>query len=95
MVAIDTLEGIIDGGFWYHYDVGSDVLYVRLLAARRSSALGEETDDGFILLRDEPTDRPIGLTIVNWWKRFGQGALPDSISQIQGRIEKAARKLAA
>lgn len=95
MVAIDTLEGVIDARLWYHYDVGSDVLYVRLLAQRNTPALGEETDEGFILLRDETTDRPIGLTIVSWWKRFGVGQLPDSISQIQSRIEPWALKLAA
>ncbi len=95
MVAIDTLEGMINGGLWYHYDVGSDVLYLRLASERDTAAVGEETDDGFILLRSEATARPIGLTIVSWWKRFGQGQLPDSISQIQSRIEPWARKLAA
>jgi hypothetical protein len=95
MVAIETLEGIIDGTLWYHYDVASDVLYLRLLSERNTAAVGEETDEGFILLRDDSTDRPIGLTVVSWWKRFGDGDLPDSISTIQSRIEPWARKLAA
>ena len=95
MVAIDTLEGMIDGGLWYHYDVGSGcALPAPCFAARDTAAVGEETDDGFILLRGERT-RPIGLTIVSWWKRFGQGQLPDSISQIQSQIEPWGRKLAA
>ncbi len=95
MVAIQTLEGLIDGRIWYHYDVSSDVLYLRLLDGRERRAVGEETDEGFILLRDEVTDHPIRLTIVNWWKRFGQGELPDSISRIQDRIEPWTQKLAA
>ena len=95
MVAIDTLEGVIDQTLWYHYDVGSDVLYLRLLSARNTPTVGEETDEGFVLLRDERTDRAVGLTIVSWWKRFGQGELPDSITQIQNRIEPWAHKLAA
>jgi hypothetical protein len=32
MIVTDTLEGIIDGTISSHYDVGSDVLYLRLLA---------------------------------------------------------------
>ena len=95
MVAIDTLEGVIDGRLWYHYDVGSDVLYVRLLSDRATVAVGEETEDGFILLRDETTDRAIGVTVVSWWKRFGEGTLPDSISEISRRIEPLTRRLAA
>ncbi|MEX0774277.1 MAG: hypothetical protein WD042_01045 [Phycisphaeraceae bacterium] len=95
MVAIDTLEGVINQTLWYHYDVGSDVLYLRLLSERDTDTVGEETEDGFILLRDEATDRPVGLTVVSWWKRFGEGGLPDSISQIQSRIEPWAKKLAA
>lgn len=95
MVALETLEGVIDGTLWYHYDVGSDVLYLRLVSERDTATVGEETDDGFILLRDEQTDRVVGMTIVSWWKRFGQGELPDSITQIQRRIEPLAHRLAA
>jgi hypothetical protein len=95
VVAIETLEGVIDEALWFHYDAASDVLYLRLLSERNSATVGEETDEGLIFLRAEATDRPVGLTIVNWWKRFGEGALPDSISQIQRRIEPWWRKLAA
>ena len=95
MVAIDTLEGIINGKLWFHYAVSDDVLYLRLNSARDVEALGEETDDGFILLRDPATDAPVGLTVVNWWKRFGDGELPDSLHAIEQRIEPWARKLAA
>jgi len=37
---------------------GNNVLYVRLLSKRNRSAVGEETDDGYILLRDDETDEP-------------------------------------
>lgn len=95
MVAIETLEGIVGGTLWYHYDVTSDVLYLRLLKYRDMPAVGEETDTGTILMRDEATDVPVGMTVVSWWKRFGQGALPDSISEIQRHIEPWEKRLAA
>ena len=95
MVAIDTIEGLINGVFWFHYSVGDDVLYLRLASSRHTDTLGEETDDGFILLRTEGTEQPVGVTIVNWWKRFGQGDLPDSLSAIEERIEPWAAKIAA
>ncbi len=95
MVAIDTLEGTINGTLWYHYDVSSDVLYLRLKSHQDRDTLGEETDDGFILLRDAESQAPVGITVVNWWERFGAGPLPDSITEIQKRIEPWAEKLAA
>jgi hypothetical protein len=94
-ITTTTLEGIINATLSYHYDASNDVLYLRLLSHRDTPAIGEETDDGFILLRDQTTDQPIALTVVNWWKRFGDGPLPDSISEIQRRIEPWANKLAA
>jgi hypothetical protein len=95
MHRIDTLEGILHSTIWYHYDVGSDVLYLRLVSKQHAHAVGEETDDGFVLLRDDETDEPVGLTIVNWWARFGQGDFPDSIRQIQEQIEPWSSKIAA
>jgi hypothetical protein len=95
MVAIDTLEGSFDGTLWFHYEPGDDVLYLRLAARRDVETLGEETDDGLILLRDARTNDPVGLTIVNWWKRFGRGPLPDSLTEIQDQIEPWAKKIAA
>ncbi len=95
MVVIDTLEGVINGMRWYHYDVGGDVLYLWIKAHRETQVVGEETEDGLILLRDRTTDQPVGLTIVNWWKRFGSGDLPDSIREIQNYIEPLAAKIAA
>jgi hypothetical protein len=71
------------------------VLYLRINSCRDRDAVGEETDDGFILLRDQDTDGLVGITVVNWWKRFGSADLPDSIREIQTHIEPLAKKLAA
>jgi hypothetical protein len=95
MVALDTIEGIINDVLWFHYAVSDDVLYLRLNDARDIEALGEETDDGLTLLRDSATDRPVGLTIVNWWKRFGHGDLPDSLTTIERHIEPWGDRIAA
>ena len=95
MVKADAIEGIVDDLLRFHYDMFADVLYIRLLSAARVKTIGDITDEGDILLRDVKTDRAVGLTCVSWWKRFGHGALPDSISEIQKRIEPMARKLAA
>jgi hypothetical protein len=95
MAVIETIEGMVAGALWFHYDAGGDVLYLRLADRREAEAVGEETDDGFILLREMTTNETVGLTVVNWWKRFGQGEFPDSLREIQARIEPWARKVAA
>lgn len=95
MVTTETLEGTVDGAVSFHYHVHADVLYLRRLSHMDTPAIGDLTDEGDILLRDEVTDQPVGLTVVSWWKRFGQGPLPDSISEIQKQIEPLARKVAA
>jgi hypothetical protein len=95
VATIDTIEGTVGDVISFHYDVFADVLYLRLLSDMETPSLGEENDDGFIELRDERTSNLIGLTIVSWWKRFGHGSLPDSISEIQKQIEPMAKKVAA
>lgn len=95
MVKTDTLEGTVDGTLCYHYDLASDVLYVRLGEQRDAETYAEETDDGFLLLRRQDNDEAVGLTVVNWWQRFGTGDLPDSIRELERSIEPWARKLAA
>jgi len=95
MVTVDTIEEIINGTISYHYDVMADVLYVRLLSDMETPSIGTETNDGMIELRQEKTGRLIGVTVVSWWKRFGEGALPDSISEIQKHIEPLAKNVAA
>lgn len=95
MVTIETVEGLINAVVSYHYDVFADVLYLRLRTEMQTPALGDENDDGDIELRAEADNRLIGITIVSWWKRFGHGELPDSISEIQKHIEPLAGRVAA
>src|SRR5436190_19230963 len=94
-IQTETIEGLVGGKVWFHYDVTGDVLYLRASAHRNSPAVGEETDDGLLSLRHEVTDEPVGLTVVNWWKRFGRGQFPDSIKELESRIEPWARRVAA
>jgi hypothetical protein len=95
MVKTDAIEGIVNAAYRFHYDIFADVLYIRLIDAEKTMTIGDLTDDGDILLRDEQTDRVVGVTVVSWWKHFGQGALPDSISAIQSLIESQATRVAA
>ncbi len=95
MVAPETIEGIINQTLRFHYDVDGDVLYLRLASERDVPALGEETAEGLVVLRREDDDRPVGLTIVNWWKRFGKGPLPDSLEELGRLIEPLGGKVAA
>lgn len=95
MVQTDVIEGLIDDTLWFHYDLTRDVLYLRLADRRDTPSLGEETPDGWILLRDDTTNDIVGLTVVNWWKRFGNGPIPDSLEQIERNIEPWGKQLAA
>ena len=95
MVVTDALEGVINKTLWFHYDIGNDVLYLRRNDRRDAQAVGEDTPDGMILLRDAETDDTVGLTVVNWWRRFGRGELPDSISELAGHIEPFGQKMPA
>lgn len=92
MAVAESLEGSV-GSLWFQYDIRNDVLYLRLLTRRDDEAHGEEMDDGYILLRAMDDDAPVGITIVNWWKRFGRNELPDSVTQILARIEPWAERL--
>jgi len=92
MAELETLEGTVDTGLWYHYDASEDVLYLRLPSHRYRPVVGEETEAG-ILMRDDETDELVGLTIVNWWKRFGDGPLPESYRELAARIEPFGQKL--
>jgi uncharacterized protein YuzE len=95
MVTTDTVEGMINGTISYHYDVFADVLYLRLTDDMETPSLAEQTDDGLLELHEETTGRLIGITIVSWWKRFGTGSLPDSLRDLQTRIEPWSRRVAA
>lgn len=95
MVKTDAIAGIVNEQFRFHYDIAADVLYLRLLGAEDISTYGDLTDEGDILLRDEQSDRAVGLTIVSWWKRYGAGVLPDSIREIQKHIEPLTTQMVA
>lgn len=95
MVALQSIEGTINGACWYHYDIPDDVLYVRLSSKMNVETYAEETEDGFLLVRDQRSNRTVGVTVVSWWKRFGKGAIPDSLKKLQRMIEPWAKKVAA
>lgn len=95
MVKLDTSEGVVDNTLWRHYDIENDVLYLRRVAERETVAYSEETDDGLLLERREDNDELVGMTIVGWWKRFGEGTLPDSIHELERAIEPWARRFTA
>jgi hypothetical protein len=95
MVKVDTIEGVVDDRLWCHYDITNDVLYVRDIRYRDVPCYSEETDEGFLLVRRQDSDEVAGMTIVNWWKRFGTGELPDSIRELGKAIEPWVRRLAA
>jgi hypothetical protein len=93
MVTTESLEGVIDEKWWFHFDLRNDVLYVSLLAERETPSVSEETPDGTFLVRRESDDAPIGFTVVSWWKRFGSGAgsPPDSLSELSRSVEQWTR----
>lgn len=86
MATTESLEGSA-GLLWFHYDLRNDVLYLRVSSKRDVESHGEETPDGVVLMRSIADDSVVGMTVVNWWKRFGQGVLPDSMNQIVAKIE--------
>jgi len=86
MAELETIEGWFGDGLWFHYHVPEDVLYIRLAENRDCPVVGEETEEA-ILLRDDETDEPVGLTYIHWWHRFGDGPLPESYRELAARIE--------
>jgi len=95
MVKVDAIEGTSDNALWYHYDVSNDVLYQRFASERETPTYADEDDAGLIVLRRETDEAVIGLTVVNWWKNFGRGKLPDSLRELERAIEPWTKKLAA
>ena len=91
MVTAESLEGTIDDQWWYHLDVRNDVLYVTLLAERETPSVSEETPEGTFRVLRESDDVLIGYTLISWWKRFGTGAAPESLTQIKDSIERWVR----
>lgn len=98
MVSTDAIEGTIgagDSALWFHYDISADVLYLRLASERATQTVAEESPEGFLLLRRQSDDTPVGLTVLNWWSRFGAGERLDSLRQLEQAIEPWASRLAA
>ena len=52
MGTVDTLEGVLNQVLWFRYDVGNDVISLRLVSQHMADTYSEETDDGFILIKD-------------------------------------------
>ena len=96
MAIADTVEGTLrDGRLWFHYDLGNDVLYIRQADARNQATYGDEQDDGTLLLRLLADDSPVGLTVVNWWARYGTEPPSDSLRQIAAAVEPMSTMLSA
>jgi hypothetical protein len=66
----------------------------RLVDHRQAHAYSEETEDGLLTVRRQDNDQVVGITVVNWWRRFGTGPLPDSIQELERAIEPWAQRLA-
>jgi hypothetical protein len=95
VITTETIEGFIDETISFHYDVFADVLYLRAQAHMETPTIGDLSGTGDIRLLDEVTQHCVGLTVVSWWKRFGRGARPDSITEMQRLIEPLAKTLDA
>jgi len=95
MVATDTIEGTIDNTLWFHYDLTADILYLRRTDSRDAATYADEQPDGTLLLKRQDNDAIAGLTVIDWWKTYGSGTLPDSLKGIERSIEPIIQKLAA
>ncbi len=94
MVITDTIEGIVDGEIRFHLDLTNDVLYLRLENRADEPTVAEETPDGALALRSQKDEALIGLTIVDFWKRTGNGKAPtETISELERRIGGLAHQL--
>ena len=94
MATLDTVAGTVDNAVTYHYDVGNDVLYLRRTDhPADAETLGEETDGGLIELREEETGELVGVTVVNWWKRYGDTSGVDSLRALRTGVERMADAL--
>jgi hypothetical protein len=94
--ALGTVEGTVNETLHFHYDISGDVLYIRLLSTMGEDSYSEETPDGYILVRDMATDQPVGMTVVGYWKRFGDprplGEI--SLSDLDARVAHSAEEIA-
>jgi hypothetical protein len=95
MVKVQAIEGMISGKFHFRYDIAADRLQINLPSMDGMATSGEHTPAGDTLVRNLKTGTPVALTANNWWKRNGQGSLPDSISELEKHIEPLANSLSA
>jgi len=94
-MALTTLEGVHQQVLRYHYDLSGDVLYLRLLGTLDEEVYGEEDPNGFHIMRSYDSDRVVGMTIVGYWRRFGDApTMPDAAS-LAAVLEQAAGRLGA
>jgi hypothetical protein len=47
MVKTDSIEGTAEGSLWYHYDLESDVLYLRLASYREQPTYADSCCSGW------------------------------------------------
>ena len=88
------IEGTSGGLLHYHLDLDNDVLYLRLLSKLDDETYGEETDDGFTLLRSMSDDSVAGLVVVSYWERFGAGVLRSTtLEQLERSVETMTEEL--
>jgi len=94
--ALDAVQGVVGGAIKFHFDLTSDILYLRLLEQAETPAYSEETKDGYFLVRALDTDAVIGMTILGYWEHFGRKALPElSLEELQAMVQEAAGLLSA
>jgi len=62
----------VSDSLWFHCDLENDILSFCPPDFRNRERCGEETEEGFTEFTTE-TGEFAGLSIVNYWRRFGQG----------------------
>jgi len=70
MRAQTSISGTVDDAIRFHWDVECGVLCLRLLSRAEAECTGDETDDGFVLLRAPDDDGVVGMTIVSYSCRW-------------------------
>ena len=89
-MAVTLIEGVHQQVLRYHYDVLSDVLYLRFVETLDEEVYGEEDEQGFHILRTCGADRVAGLTIVGYWRRFGGEQPLLATADLEPVLEEAA-----
>ena len=93
-VSVSSIEGVWGQVLHYHFDLDNDVLYLRLLSKMDVETYGEDTEDGFTLLRSLDDDSPVGMVIVSYWKRLGTGVVEDAtLRTLEESVERIGRRL--